>query len=117
METVDLCLGRLMDATVKAGGILLVTADHGNAEEMFEIDEKTGEPKLHPDGRPKAKTAHTLNPVWFIVYDPGGKDCILFNPEIKNPGLTNVAPTLLQLLGLKPPEIYAPPLLLFRGEC
>jgi 2,3-bisphosphoglycerate-independent phosphoglycerate mutase len=117
VETVDLCLGRLMDATEKAGGILLVTADHGNAEEMFELDAKTKQPKLHADGRPRAKTAHTLNPVWFIVYDPSGKDCILFDPEIKNPGLTNVASTLLQLLGIKPPEIYNAALLLFRKEC
>jgi 2,3-bisphosphoglycerate-independent phosphoglycerate mutase len=117
VETVDLCIGRLMEATEKAGGILLVTADHGNADEMFEMDKKTNQPKLHSDGRPKAKTAHTLNPVWFIVYDPTGEDCILFNPEVKNPGLTNVAPTLLQLLGLNPPEIYDPPLLLFRKDC
>ena len=117
METVDLCIGRLMEATEKAGEILLVTADHGNADEMFEMDEKTNRPKVHRDGRPKAKTAHTLNPVWFIVYDPSGEDCILFNPEVKNPGLTDVARTLLQLLGLKAPEIYDPPLLLFRKDC
>ncbi|MFZ2444772.1 MAG: 2,3-bisphosphoglycerate-independent phosphoglycerate mutase [Syntrophobacteraceae bacterium] len=117
VESVDLCIGRLMRATEKVGGILIVTADHGNAEEMFETDEKTGKTKLHPDGRPKAKTSHTLNPVWFIVYDPSGDDCILFNPETKVPGLTNVAPTLLQLLGLKPPDIYDPPLLLFKKEC
>jgi 2,3-bisphosphoglycerate-independent phosphoglycerate mutase len=114
VETVDLCLGRLMEATRKAGGILIVTADHGNAEEMFEIDGKTQLPKRYPDGKIKAKTAHTLNPVWFIVYDPGGNDCIEFNPEIKEAGLTNVASTILQLLGLEPPEIYDPPLLLFR---
>jgi len=55
--------------------------------------------------------------VWFIVYDPSGDECILFNPETRSPGLTNVAPTLLQLLGLKPPDIYDSPLLLFRKEC
>ncbi len=117
VEAVDLCIGRLMEATRKAGGILLITADHGNAEEMYEIDKKTGKPKLHADGRPKAKTAHTLNPVWFILYDPSGDGCIRFDPEIKKPGLTNVASTLLQLLGIKPPEIYDPALLLFRGKC
>ncbi|MDR3567251.1 MAG: 2,3-bisphosphoglycerate-independent phosphoglycerate mutase [Syntrophobacteraceae bacterium] len=117
VETVDLCLGRLMEATRKAGAILIVTADHGNAEEMFEIDSKTKKPKLYPDGRIRMKTAHTLNPVWFIVYDPTGEDCIEFNPEIKAPSLTNVASTLLQLLGIKPPEIYDPPLLLFKERC
>jgi 2,3-bisphosphoglycerate-independent phosphoglycerate mutase len=117
VETVDLCLGRLVAATRKAGGILIVTADHGNAEEMFEIDRKAGTPDRYPDGSIKAKTSHTVNPVWFIAYDPAGKDCIVFDPEVKNPGLTNVAATLMQLLGLKPPEIYDPPLLLFKEEC
>ncbi len=114
VETVDLCLGRLVEATRKADGILIVTADHGNAEEMFEIDKKTNTPKRYPDGNIRAKTSHTLNPVWFIVYDPADNDCIAFDPEIKNPGLTNVASTILQLMGLKPPEIYDPPLLLFK---
>ena len=117
VETVDLCLGRLMEATRKAGGILIVTADHGNAEEMFEIDPKTETPKRYPDGSIRAKTSHTLNPVWFIVYDPTDSDCIVFNPEIKNPGLTNVAATIMQLVGLRPPEIYDPPLLLFKRGC
>jgi 2,3-bisphosphoglycerate-independent phosphoglycerate mutase len=117
VETVDLCLGRLMEATRKAGGILIVTADHGNVEEMFEIDRNGKTPKLYPDGKIRAKTAHTLNPVWFIVYDPTGDDCIVFDPEIKEPGLTNVASTIMQLLGLNPPEIYDPPLLLFREQC
>lgn len=117
VEAVDLCLGRLIEATRKVGGVLLVTADHGNAEEMFEMDKKNGKPKLHPDGRPKAKTAHTTNPVRFIVYDPSGEDCIQFNTDIKSPGLTNVASTLLQLLGFKPPEIYDPGLLLFKKAC
>ncbi|MCE5335734.1 MAG: 2,3-bisphosphoglycerate-independent phosphoglycerate mutase [Desulfobacteraceae bacterium] len=116
VETVDLCLGRLMEATKKAGGILLVTADHGNAEEMYEIDKKTHEPKRYADGRVRAKTSHTLNPVWFIVFDPSGGDCIDFDPGVSNPGLTNVASTLLQLLGIKPPEIYDPPLLTFRKD-
>ncbi|MEM5787656.1 MAG: 2,3-bisphosphoglycerate-independent phosphoglycerate mutase [Syntrophobacteraceae bacterium] len=67
VETVDLCLGRLIEATKKAGGILLVTADHGNAEEMFEIDKKTNKPKLHPDGRhpdaaPGGQAARYLRP-------------------------------------------------------
>lgn len=116
VEAVDLCLGRLMDATRKAGGILLVTADHGNAEEMFETDKKTRQVKFHPDGRPKAKTAHTVNPVWFIAFDPSGNDCIAFDPETKTPGLTNVAPTLLQLLGIEPPDIYDPPLFRFKAK-
>ena len=111
VETVDLCIGRLMPAVKAEGGILIVTADHGNAEEMYELDKKTGKAKLNDQGLPKAKTAHTLNPVWFIVYDPLGKGSIRINPETRNPGLTNIAATCFQLLGLEPPDIYDPPLL------
>jgi 2,3-bisphosphoglycerate-independent phosphoglycerate mutase len=114
VEAVDLCLGRLMKAIEKAGGILLVTADHGNAEEMYEINKKTGEVKRNEAGEPKAKTAHSLNPVWFIIYDPSGGDSIGFNPDVSSPSLTNIAATCFQLLGLEPSEIYDSPLLLFE---
>jgi 2,3-bisphosphoglycerate-independent phosphoglycerate mutase len=85
-------------------------------EEMYEIAKATGKPKLDEQGHPKAKTAHTLNPVWFIVHDPRAGASIHFNPEITSPGLANVAATCFQLLGLEPPAIYEPPLLLFSGE-
>jgi len=113
VETVDLCIGRLMRTIEKAGGLLLVTADHGNADEMFELDKKTGKIKTDGHGTPKAKTAHTLSPVWFIVYDPSGDQSISFNPDMKDPRLTNIAATCFQLLGLEPPDLYDPPLLLF----
>jgi 2,3-bisphosphoglycerate-independent phosphoglycerate mutase len=114
VEVVDLCIGRILPAIEKAGGILLVTADHGNAEEMYEINKKTGKMKYNEQGRPKAKTAHSLNPVWLIVYDPTEGSSISFNPDIKSPGLTNLAATCFQLLGLEPPDLYDPPLLTFR---
>lgn len=112
VETVDLCLGRLMKATQRAGGILVVTADHGNAEEMYELDKKTGKAKHSGDGKPKAKTAHTLNPVPFIVYDPAeSTPSFQFDPQVKEPKLTNIASTCFQLLGLDAPDLYDPPLL------
>ncbi len=113
VEAVDLCIGRIMEATRRVGGMLVVTADHGNAEEMYETDKKTGEVKRHEDGQPRAKTSHTLNPVWFIVYDPSGKVPMRFDPEIRNPGLTHIAATCMQLLGHRPPDFYDPPLLQF----
>lgn len=113
VESVDLGLGRLMKATEAAKGILLVTADHGNAEEMFETDKKTGKAKIE-NGHPKAKTAHTLNPVWFIVYDPAGNGGIRINPDVSEPKLSNIAATCFQLLGMEPPAIYDPPLLLIE---
>ncbi len=114
-ETVDLCLGRIVPVIEEVKGILIVTADHGNLEEMYEKDKKTGKIIYDENGNPKPKTAHTLNPVPFIVYDPSGKEKILFNPEVKNPSLTNIAATCFQLLGLEPPDIYDPPLLLFES--
>lgn len=116
VETVDLSLGRLMKAIKRAGGLLLVTADHGNADEMYEIDKKTGAAKRSADGHPKAKTSHTLNPVWFIVYDPSGQIPMRIDPEVKDRSLTNIAATCFQLLGIEPPEIFDPPLLLFEGS-
>lgn len=78
---------------------------------MYELDGK-GNVRYHEDGQPIAKTSHTLNPVWFIIYRPSTAVPLKFNPEITSPSLTNIAATCFQLLGLKPPEIYDPPLLL-----
>lgn len=113
-ETVDLCLGRIIPVIEETHSILIVTADHGNLEEMFERDKKTGKMVINENGNPKAKTAHTLNPVPFIIYDPSGREQIRFNPEVTMPSLTNIAATCFQLLGLEPPEIYDPPLLIFE---
>jgi len=113
VEAVDLCLGRLMKATQKAQGILLVTADHGNADEMFELDKK-GNFSLDKKGKTRAKTAHTLNQVPFLVYDPmfAGEYSL---GEVPNAGLSNVAATVLSLMGYTPPEGYDPSLLSFKG--
>ena len=86
VETVDACLGRLTEAVEKAGGTLVITADHGNAEMMRDPD--TGEPH----------TAHTLNPVPFVIVNPPGAVA-----RIENGRLADVAPTLLDLLGLPKP--------------
>lgn len=108
VECVDLSLGRILPVVRETGGILVVTADHGNAEEMFEINKKTGQVKVDEHGRPKGKTAHTLNPVWFIVYDPRPGSGLRLNPDLKEPGLTNVAASCFTLLGLAPPDLYDP---------
>ena len=68
MEALDLQLKRILEVVDKLKGVALITADHGNADEMYEVDKK-GEPKQNKDGSYKAKTSHTLNPVPFIVYD------------------------------------------------
>jgi 2,3-bisphosphoglycerate-independent phosphoglycerate mutase len=86
VETVDACLGRLAEAVETAGGTLVITADHGNAEMMR--DPETGAPH----------TAHTLNPVPFIVVNPP-----VAIARVEHGRLADVAPTLLDLLGLPKP--------------
>lgn len=85
VETVDLQLKRIMDAVEKVNGILVVTADHGNADEMFEKSKD-------PNAAPKPKTAHTLNPVPFFIV---GKDVEYKKGHF---GLANIASTLAELL-------------------
>ncbi len=111
VESVDLCLDRLVEAVLERGGRLLVTADHGNADEMFELDKKTGEILRDEKGRPKPKTSHTLNPVPFILVTPEGDQPLSLRTDVPNPGLANVAATALELMGLVPPEDYEPSLL------
>lgn len=104
VETVDLVLTRLIPVIDKLGGALLITADHGNADEMYEIDNKTGKAKLNKEGLPKAKTSHTLNKVPFILYDNTHKgDYVLKSGEF---GLSNIAATLVNLLGYEAPDIW-----------
>jgi len=98
VEAVDLALARLLPAIAAAGGVALITADHGNAEEMFELDKKTQQPVLNPDGSYKAKTAHTLDPVPLILFDPvtGGK---LGLKQTASAGLSQIAATVANLWG------------------
>ena len=85
VETVDTCVGRVVDATLKMGGIAMVTADHGNAEDMKQ-----------PDGSPM--TAHTTNLVPFILCGAG--------TELRPGRLADIAPTILDVMGLAcPPEM------------
>ena len=98
VESVDLCLARIRKACDEHGCILVVTADHGNADQMLEKDKK---------GNIAPRTAHSLNPVPFIIHDPDEKH------EMKdgNFGLANVAPTVAGLLGLKPYDCWEPSML------
>ncbi|GHU60066.1 putative 2,3-bisphosphoglycerate-independent phosphoglycerate mutase [Spirochaetia bacterium] len=110
MEAMDLQLGRIAKAVEEAGAILLITADHGNSDDMFEHDKKTGAVSRKADGSPKAKTSHSLNPVPCIVYDPGYKGEYAHEPHegVLNEGLgiSSIAATCIQLLGYVPPADY-----------
>jgi len=100
VEAVDTCIGRVVEAIRKVGGSVIVTADHGNAEKM--VDHATGEPH----------TAHTSNPVPFIFIDDSMK-----NVTIREGGrLADVAPTLLDLMGLEKPAEMTGESLIIRQE-
>jgi len=109
MEALDLQMGRLLRAIRDLDGALIVTADHGNCDDMVERD-KSGAPALDDEGRPKVKTSHTLNRVPFYVYAPGAPQLRL-GDAVAEPGLANLAGTVLQLLGYAKPEDYEPSLL------
>ena len=104
VETVDLCVARLLPEVKKAGGILVLCADHGNADEMYEHDKKTGAVKLE-NGRPKAKTSHSLNPVPVIIYDPDFQGEYKLAPQ-GDQGISALAATCLNLLGYEAPRDY-----------
>ena len=116
VEAVDLSLGRLLRAVTATGGIALITADHGNADEMYEWDAKTKQFKRDAAGQIVAKVSHTLNPVPFLVYDPQFRGEYRLRTDILVPGLANIAATALNLLGFMAPEGYEPSLLEFSGS-
>jgi 2,3-bisphosphoglycerate-independent phosphoglycerate mutase len=103
IEAVDLALERLLPIIAAAGGAALITADHGNADEMFELDKKTHQPSLNKDGSYKAKTAHTLNPVPLILFEQSGK---LGLKQTETAGLSNIAATVANLLGFEKHESW-----------
>ena len=114
VEAVDLCLGRLIPAIQKAGGILVVSADHGNSDDMYE-HAKDGAVKFDKkNGLPKARTAHSLNPVPAVIYDPAN----LAKAKLTDKtglGISSLAATCLNLLGYQTPEGYDPSLVEIGG--
>ena len=105
MEALDLQLKRILEVVDKYKGVALITADHGNADEMYEVDKK-GQPKVGKDGAYKAKTSHTLNPVPFIIYDNYYSDKYTVKEDNGTFGLSNVAATCVNFLGYESPEMW-----------
>ncbi len=110
VEAVDLCLARVIPVIEALNGAIIVTADHGNADEMFEVDKKSGAFKKDAEGRLKSKTSHTLNDVPCYIYVPG-QDALELDESLQSPGIANVAATTLELLGYQRPEGYEPSIL------
>ena len=104
VESLDLQLTRIIKAVDAAHGVAIITADHGNSDEMYETDKK-GNVKTNPDGSPKAKTSHTLNPVPCILYDNFYSDRYALK-KAEGFGLANVAATTVNLLGYEAPAMW-----------
>lgn len=94
VESVDAAFGKLIDSATAAKGVLIITADHGNCEQM--IDHKTGQPH----------TAHTTNPVPFIVADfrASDKSTLSNGAKVVDGALSDIAPTILDLMGINQPK-------------
>jgi 2,3-bisphosphoglycerate-independent phosphoglycerate mutase len=101
VEAVDLSLRRVLEVVEETKGIALITADHGNSDEMFTVKK----------GKRIVKTAHTLNPVPFIIYDPGYAGEYTLRTDLEKAGLSNIAATVFRLLGWEPPEDFDPSLI------
>ena len=105
MEGMDLQLGRLKAAIEEAGGIMCITADHGNSDDMYE-HKKDGSVSKDANGEPKPKTSHSLNPVPGIIYDPeykGEYDDKNLNEGL---GISSWPATIMNLMGFVPPADY-----------
>jgi 2,3-bisphosphoglycerate-independent phosphoglycerate mutase len=111
VEAVDLCLGRVIKAIRAVNGILVVSADHGNSDDMYEHDKKTGAVVYDSKtGLPKSRTAHSLNPVPVYVYDPEGTAKVRLSAAAteRQLGISSLAATCMKLIGFQPPADYDP---------
>ena len=105
VESVDQEVGRLIPLVEQMQGAILITADHGNADCMFDVNKKTGEAIRDSTGKIAAKTSHTLNPVPLHIYAPGHS--LRLHPHANGAPLAHIPATLLHLLGLEAPQDYA----------
>jgi 2,3-bisphosphoglycerate-independent phosphoglycerate mutase len=105
VRAVDEAVGHLVAIIDELEGTVIITADHGNCEQMYAVNKKTGEAVLGAGGNFDKMTSHTLNPVPFMMRSPDvGK--FELNDKVKDPGLGNIASTILMLLGFNKPDDY-----------
>jgi 2,3-bisphosphoglycerate-independent phosphoglycerate mutase len=115
VEVVDRQIARLEAAVARSGGVLLITADHGNADEMY-LRHKDGSVAHDDGGAPLPRTAHTTHRVPFIVVDPAGKLALADTAlaASKGAGIAHIGATLIELCGLSAPKGYLPGLVGLR---
>jgi 2,3-bisphosphoglycerate-independent phosphoglycerate mutase len=112
LGALDIAIRRVREAVEKAGGILVISADHGNADDMYEHN-KAGDIKYDENGKISAKTSHSLNPVPCIIYDPASKS--EYSTKLKaGLGISSLAATCIELMGYKAPDFYDQSVLKFK---
>ncbi|KAJ0808173.1 putative phosphotransferase (phosphomutase) [Helianthus annuus] len=104
-KAADQAVKMILDAIEQVGGIYVVTADHGNAEDMVKRNKK-GEPLVDKDGKVQIQTSHTLQPVPVAIGGPGLAAGVKFRKDVPNGGLANVAATVMNLHGFVAPDDY-----------
>ena len=109
VEAVDDNIGRLIKALQDVGGVLVCSADHGNADDMVQLDKKINELMRDKEGNLLMKTAHSLNPVPVYVYDTSETANVRI-ANVDNPGISSLAATCIVMLGFEVPENYTPSL-------
>ncbi|CAK7343440.1 unnamed protein product [Dovyalis caffra] len=109
-KVADEAVKMIIDAVEQVGGIYLITADHGNAEDMVKRD-KSGKPLLDKSGKLQILTSHTLQPVPIAIGGPGLKAGVRFRNDVPTGGLANVAATVMNLHGFEAPSDYEPTLI------
>ncbi|XP_021843799.1 2,3-bisphosphoglycerate-independent phosphoglycerate mutase [Spinacia oleracea] len=109
-KAADEAVKMIFDAIEQVGGIYVVTADHGNAEDMVKRDKK-GQPQLDKNGNVQILTSHTLQPVPIAIGGPGLAAGVRFRKDVPDGGLANVAATVINLHGYEAPSDYEPTLI------
>ncbi|MCP4625775.1 MAG: 2,3-bisphosphoglycerate-independent phosphoglycerate mutase, partial [bacterium] len=110
VKTVDEVVGKLVAVIDELGGTVIITADHGNCEQMAAVDKKTGKAVQGPGGTMEPMTSHTTNPVPFIIHGPDS-DRYTLNPDLQDGELGNIASTVLLLLGYEKPDNFLDPII------
>ena len=110
VEFTDTCVGRIVEACQQTNSVLLITADHGNADEMAQWDKKTKAPKRDADGHLVPSTAHSKNPVPCILFDPQNEWALKTTDTDLLGGLAQIGASVLQLADVTIPDCYLPSL-------
>jgi 2,3-bisphosphoglycerate-independent phosphoglycerate mutase len=110
-EVVDAQVGALLAEVERMGGVFLITADHGNADDMVQREKKTNKPVKNADGSLAMLTSHTLAPVPVAIGGPGLPAGVQFRDDLPDAGLANITATFMNLMGYQAPPGMEPSLL------